>query len=126
MSTSTVASTRPRPLRASRRLYLDDLDDLSRELHLLDRALEAMMASDSWSEEDMPSLAWQLVRCRELVRDLQWPARGTLTALIEPGSQRRSVTSSGQPGTVGVITRDQLEDARPVDRQSNGPVPRRG
>jgi hypothetical protein len=72
MSNLTIASTRPRRPRASRTRL--DLDDLSRELNLLDRAIDGMMATGDSSEEDLPALAWQVLRCRELVRDLQGPA----------------------------------------------------
>ena len=51
-----------------------DLDDLSRELHLLDLALDGMMAAGDSSAEDLPALACQVLRCRELVSELQGPA----------------------------------------------------
>jgi hypothetical protein len=78
---STVASTRPhRPHVSRTRLYLDEyLDDLSRELHLLARAIDAMMTADDSSPEDLPALAWQVLRCQELVSDLHEPAREDLS-----------------------------------------------
>jgi hypothetical protein len=33
-----------------------------------------MMKADDSSSEDLPALAWQVLRCRELVRELQGPA----------------------------------------------------